>query len=210
MSALQQILAASGGGEAPWWFVANGIVSHFANPLTPGLPSGWAIGDLLVCVVVSKSGGTATTPSGWTADVLNDGTWVLSVFHKFAQSGETAPSITVSNANFSGRMCAYRNISALGTVGTVSSNASSDTSTTDSITTTTDGELVISVYATGTNRSPASYPSGTTTRFTFGGGTSAAVVLVDETKTAAGATTQRTLTWDAAVAVQAVALSFKL
>jgi hypothetical protein len=73
---------------------------------SPGMPSGWAAGDLLLLYVGWKQTGAAlTTPSGWTSLISGQasangaaygaaaGDTKISVFYRVAQTGDTAPTI---------------------------------------------------------------------------------------------------------------------
>lgn len=62
------------------------------------LPTGWAINDLLILACESNGGEAVTTPSGWallatTPQDAGAATTRLTVFWKFAVSGETAPTV---------------------------------------------------------------------------------------------------------------------
>lgn len=102
-------------------FVAAGTVSHAVNAsVNPGLPTGHAVGDvLLMLVAIRNSGaGTPNTPAGWSK--LIDGSNMV-LFGKDEGAGESAPTVTfaggVANADTSAQIAAFRGVS-LTPVGT--------------------------------------------------------------------------------------------
>lgn len=69
--------------------------------ITPALPAGWAVGDLLVMPAWARTNTeTMTTPpTGWTDLATHvDVTWNF-FYGRIAQSGDTAPSLTWSGTN---------------------------------------------------------------------------------------------------------------
>lgn len=92
---------------------STGAISNStATPLVPGMPAGWAAGDLLILRVGTKAATppTVTTPSGWTAPSNNVSTGgagtagadagpvLATVLYRVAQAGDTAPSVALSAA----------------------------------------------------------------------------------------------------------------
>lgn len=83
-------------------FTATGTGSTSSGNLTPGLPAGTAVDDILVLVVNTNAAGTITAPAGYaavpsspqaTSTTIANGV-NLGVFWKRAVSGEAAPTIS--------------------------------------------------------------------------------------------------------------------
>jgi len=90
--------------------VGNGTASFTATTntsLTPGLPTGWAAGDIHVMLCHNNANAGFATPSGWT--VATDGTHTLNdnntaaqnvvVFWRRAVAGDTGPSVALTTNN---------------------------------------------------------------------------------------------------------------
>lgn len=93
-------------------FVAAGSAAVGNNAsVTPGLPAGIVVGDLLVAVASIRNSGTGTvnTPAGWT--MVKDSGNLRMMVRRYV-SGDTAPVITftggVANADTFGRIAAFR------------------------------------------------------------------------------------------------------
>lgn len=89
-------------------FVAAGTAANgnnSAGPLTPGLPAGWAVGDLLV-VVFQCFGGTnsrvPSMPGTWSGGTWLNGTSSHGLWWKIAEAGEGTPSITLTGSGATG------------------------------------------------------------------------------------------------------------
>ena len=180
--------------SSPWQFIAAGTVATGANP-TVTLPSGWASGDLLVLWGGSNS--NFTSPAGWTVPLNHTATNPRAIFaYKFATGGETSLSLTNSGTSTSAVMLAYRNISAVDVTGTVNTGSSTSPATT-SLTTTVPDDLVVSCYSNNSNTSPfTGTPASTNVRVNFDGTATSTrpLLIVDENKSTAGATTSRIAT----------------
>lgn len=131
-------------------FVSAGGNSRSGNGnVTPGLPPGWTINDIFICVIASKDNINSTMPPGWTIiDQSNNGTSLrTTTFYKIAVAGDTNPTVThLGGSNIEATIVAYRDVDILNpldVIGTVSINASSTTVRATSITTLTDTALVI-------------------------------------------------------------------
>lgn len=131
-----------------WWvFVASGTQASANNgtSLSPGLPSGWAEGDLLVLEFQNYGGTNARQPqkpSGWNS-IGGDNGWnnagrsgsCHAVYWKLAGASESAPTLTLSGTGVTGdtqiaRVHGYRRFGS-GTIeidqtGSTSTNASAD------------------------------------------------------------------------------------
>lgn len=152
-------------------FVSAGSTARAANGnVTPGLPSGWAVDDIFICIIISRDNINSTMPAGWTA--INSGTNNLNiirttVFYRRAVAGDLNPLITHSNGNqIVASISAYRGVTTSGSpldiIGTTSVNSSSTTIRANSITTLTNGACVIFTGGIDT-RSHFSTFSGTPT-----------------------------------------------
>lgn len=179
---------------SPWSFVSAGTVATGVNP-TVTLPSGWATNDLLV--LWGGSNGNFTSPVGWTVPLNHTATNPRAIFaYKLASSGETSLSLTNGGSATSAVILAYRNISAVDVTGTVNTGTSTSPVTT-SLTTTVPNDLVISAYSNSSNTAQfTGTPASTTVRVNFDGTATSSrpILVVDENKTTAGATSTRTAT----------------
>jgi hypothetical protein len=128
------------------------------------------------------------------------------VFTKTATGSES--SVSVSTVSAAGVMLAYRGISALDVVGAYASNSFATTS----VTTTAADDLVISIYrvSSGSSFTWTATPSGTTSRVNQAAvaSTNNGLLIVDEDKATAGATTARAATASGGVGA-ALAIAFK-
>jgi hypothetical protein len=193
-----------------WAFVAAGTSVTGSNP-TVGLPTGWATGNLLVVLSAAGNAFTQVTPTGWTQIILNGTNQHISAWWKFAGSGETALALNNGSAtNGSAVMIAYSGISALDVLGT-EAVGSGTTVTTNSLTTTVADDLVISLYTCSTTAAATwTAPASTTTRVNIASTTSFfGLLIVDEDKATAGATTARTATLSTSITTDSIAISFK-
>lgn len=95
-------------------FVSAGTAAHAVNAsVSPGLPAGWAQGDLLLLLAAIRNSGAGTpdTPAGYTllVDAAN-----VRLYGKIAGSSESGPTVTftggVANADTSAQMAALRGV----------------------------------------------------------------------------------------------------
>ena len=125
--------------------------------LTPALPSGWAVDDLLLVYVSSRGNGTWTAPTGWTQifQVAHSSSGInkIACFYKFAVSDEVAPAMTYSGGASGqttlAQVCAFRGSipnSPVDILGSASSNSSATNIGPISGITTTSGNGVIIVF----------------------------------------------------------------
>ena len=100
---------------SPLW-VANGATTAWTTNTsqTVALPTGLNVNDLMLLIVANTRPNVSAAPTGWTtATTVSSGTSVgvaVSVFYRFFQTGDTAPSVTV-NADAGGgtaRIVAFR------------------------------------------------------------------------------------------------------
>jgi hypothetical protein len=188
-----------------WTFVAAGTVQQGATSVVVPAPAGYASNDLLVICVATNT--AVSTPSGWTA-ISTNGAYTAA-FWKFASASES--SVTMSVSAGAAVMLCYRGIGGTDTAATRASGASAP-AITNTQTTTSDFDLVISMYGgngangTYTFSTPASTTSRASATPTF---TSSALLVVDEAKTPAGVTTARSASGGVVAAWAALSFSFK-
>jgi len=195
-----------------WAFRDVGSVasSTTGGNVSPGLPSGTAEGDLLVCVVATKDASINATMSGWTA--IDPGTLASGAggtvrqqaFRKIAGGGEGAPTVTYSGTTgIIARVAGWSGINTVSTVdvdgaNTVNSNNNA-TVTFAAVTTTADNDLVVFLGVDeGTGGTFIGVISGSPTpteRFdSVIGTTGPHIFLADMNNTPAGSTISRTAT----------------
>lgn len=192
-----------------WAFQSAGTVVTGANPTVP-LPATYSTGSLLVIVGINNggTGGLFSDPSGWTEATINQGSTKISIWYKFATASES--SVAISNASSKTKcvMLAYSNIFAIDVIGTVNS-ATGTALTTTALTTTTSNDLVISVFAITNSGQPLTAGSGYTARVTSNTSPADPSLLIgDENKATAGATTSRSATGAASALWDTFAVSF--
>jgi hypothetical protein len=78
---------------------APGTIGRSNGSITPGLPTGWAAGNLCVLIVFSQltASDVITDPAGWTI-VSNRGTH-SKIYVRVMQGGDAAPTISFSQTN---------------------------------------------------------------------------------------------------------------
>ena len=129
--------------------------------ITPALPTGWAVDDIFILVVISDDNVTPTFPVGWTSlnTTTNGATMVTTVAWRRAVSGDTGPLVTHTAgsfiaaiiSNFSGASGAGTSNSPFTQVGTPLANASSATLTANGITAgVNDFVLFVATYTSST------------------------------------------------------------
>jgi len=190
-------------------FVAAGAVATGANP-TVDVPAGYTKDDFLILTVTNGTT-TPNTPSGWTQISAQGAGQYITTFYKFADSNEG--SVTLSNSastTTKAVITAYRGV---GLFDVVSSYTTSATTTvaTASQTTLLPNDYVISIYsnASGAARTWTA-PASTTTRVNSATTTNVrGLLIVDEVKATAGATTTRTATIGGASNLSAVSISIR-
>jgi hypothetical protein len=136
-------------------FVAKGAWGAGTTSFSPGIPAGMAAGDFMV-LDVHTCNQAVTTPSGWTpftGTPISTGTagaaggTRLTQFYRWWQSGDTAPTVSVSGGTVSnGIISGYRGIDQttpfdLNPVSTTLATANT-TLTMTGLTTVTDGAMI--------------------------------------------------------------------
>lgn len=206
-------LSLAGTGGALPTFVAAGTVASGTGDVTPGLPAGLAVNDVLFLFTESEATDPApAAPSGYSSvnPTVTAGGTRLSSFWKRATSVEAAPTVTDVGDHLLARMVAYRGCALTGNPWEFvvsSTEAVSDTS--GSITggtTTSANDLIVLVassdfdpgaddtagYSAFTNASLGSLTERTDNRAAAGAGGTLAVA--DGTKATVGATGATTYT----------------
>lgn len=184
----------AGGSGGRWEYVGVGADGTGVDPTVP-LVSGIQAGDLLI-IQASGDGTAMTAPGGWTTALASSVNPKHLVCYKIAGVSESAPSCGGGHATTVAVMHCYRNVSGIDVTGT-ETTANSSTATAASITTTQGNALVISFFACRSNSSRTWTPPsgvGLTTRYqkNSSNGVNVGLVMVDENKVDAGATTERT------------------
>lgn len=188
-------------------FVSAGTAGTGSNP-TAALPAGWSAGNLLV--VAGTSNNTWSNPAGWNISTNAAGNQNLFLAWKIATAGETNLAMTNAGADSLCVMLCYKNGTASVNQGGTVASGNSLTPATNSLTTTVNDALVISVYGSKDNGITwTSPPASTTARATVYNGTTSLLLVVDEVKTIAGATTARTATPSAIVNWESYAVAFR-
>lgn len=213
---IAQPTAAQVGG--PPDYVGKGTFASGTAGITPGLPTGWAEGDLFILQIESANQ-TIATPSGWT-QVANSpqstgtaaaaGGVRLAVFYRWATASESAPSIADSGDHTTALISAYRGVDPTAPInasaGGVDSSATTSIST-PSVTTTVANCLVLhllgldkdaadsdTITGTWTNANLASITERHDQTVTSGAG--GGVALVTAIKASAGSVGATTNTAD--------------
>lgn len=203
-----RVMAAAVAGITGITFIGAGAVVTSSNPTVP-VPSGYQAGDLLI-LVAGCATNVASLPSGWTSDYSGGTPSVRTlVCHKVAGASESSVALSVSSSATRAVMLCYRNTNStpLDVAGAGVTGSSVTSVTTNSLTTTAANDLVVSVFVTSSGTITA--PAGTTTRVNSSGSTFDGLLIVDEIQAAAGASTSRTATADAAVNWLAFSAAFK-
>lgn len=190
-------------------FVGAGTVVQGAN-LVIAPPAGYQKDDFLVMVLTQNGTNTANTPAGWT--LVRSLTTTLPrtfVWVKFASAVEGNYSSGTGAASAKGVMLAYRGVSALDS-SSLFATASSTSITTNTFTTSSADEYVVSVYTMQPASATWTAPGSTSTRLDSSStGSVCGILMVDELQAAAGVTTARTATSSVSTGLSAMSLSFR-
>ncbi len=146
-----------------------------AAAFSPGLPTGWAINDVLVLVLHASNNDTFVVPASWTklspSGVAENNTAAqhVEIWWKLAATGEAAPSITLTTNTVTivrgGMMCAVRGCPVDRSPFNLTSrvnNAANATVNTTNISPTTTPTLGIFAYAYEDDPTAASTATGPT------------------------------------------------
>jgi hypothetical protein len=120
----------------PITFVGVGTAAAKNNvSVTPTLPSGLQVGDLMLCFASARGNGTLGTPTGWTQKWqlahASSGINNAALFYRFYQAGDGDPTVTytggASGHTVIAQVCAFRGVdpaNPFDVQGATSSNAS--------------------------------------------------------------------------------------
>ena len=137
-------------------FVALGAFGYGTTSCTPGLPAGWAAGDIHLCFVLSSTGHAPSMSADWTplvaTDSGNSSAKYPAVFWRRAVAGDTAPTVTATSgsAKLEAVIVGYRGciasgspIDVAGSAWTIGSGSSGYALTISGITTVTAYDMVV-------------------------------------------------------------------
>jgi hypothetical protein len=191
-------------------FVGAGSVVVGVNSSIP-IPTGYAVGDLLLLVCENGTNTAITTPSGWTLLSFQNASRGFSIFYKFAVASQTAPFVTFANGASVGVIVAYRETTAVDTISAYTSGTSTVlTMPTATLTTANNNEFVISIYGWSQLFTANATPSGSTTsrvNWSSSAGTTNGLLIADELQATAGASTPRSATLDSGAGWSTVAIA---
>jgi hypothetical protein len=178
-------------------FVAVGTEGTGTNP-TVTVPSSVAGDMLIITSVVGANDDSIPTPAGWTlAGLSNNNSHRLVYFYKIRGASESSVTLTAASTACRAVMAAYRNVASIDVVGSFNQSVGTSASTL-SQTTQYDNDVVISAYVSNSNIEGSTtwgVPAATTVRYNAGSGSIIhGLLIVDEIKVTAGATTPRTAT----------------
>jgi hypothetical protein len=86
---------------SPLWVATGSTVTRTSSgTLAPGVPGSLSVNDLMLLVVANTTQNVSAAPTGWSSVATigtNTGAGVsLSIFRRFFQTGDTAPSVSVT------------------------------------------------------------------------------------------------------------------
>jgi hypothetical protein len=187
-----------------WSYIGKGPASTGANP-TVQVPPGYAAGDILIIATTD----VANTPSGWTA--ISGASTYSRAYYKVALASESAVSMTGGTSYSQTVMLCYRGLSAIDSNSSAVNTASATSISTNTLTTTSRDDLVISIYGSSNGAFGASFtvPSGTTSRFSSSASSSNyGFLIVDEDQSSSGTSTSRTSTISTPLNLGATSFAF--
>ena len=99
----------------PLWVATGATVTRTNNGnLAPAIPASLSVNDLMLLIVANTTSSTSAAPTGWTSvGTIGSATGAgvsVSVFRRFFQTGDTAPSVAVTAdaGGASAQIVAYR------------------------------------------------------------------------------------------------------
>jgi hypothetical protein len=177
-------------------FVGAGAVGT-GTSATATVPAGVVAGDVLL--LTTTSGGTASTPAGWTALTTSVANTRECVFYKVAGSAETSVITSNLQANGSAVMVAYRGVGGIAAVATQTTGTGT-TATPGTVTTLFNNSWLVNVYTCATPAATWTANGSTTSRLNSASTASNYGILVaDENQAVAGVSTARAATLSASV-----------
>lgn len=148
MAASHHALIMSSGRGGGLGLINVGAAQSGSNPTVP-VPTGYSTGDLMV--IVGASNGSYTLPTGWSNGVTNAGSMALSLFYKWAGATESSVSVSLTGASSLTVMSVFRGWNTLDVAGT--SSTGTGTISTNSVTTTATGDLLLTLFGGASNAS---------------------------------------------------------
>ena len=203
-------------------YTADGAATTAATTCSPGVPSGLAVGDLLIAWGICGTARTIAPPSGWTqVDTRNDAAGNRSyLWSKVATSTETGGATTwTASGGFNGLSVAVLRITGGTATGlldaTANAAANDNNAACPSVTTAAAGCLILSLAAASPGNT-STCAAAAAKLFDFAGNaTGLSLMGYSDPQAAAGATTARTIItsgythWQAAtLAVAPATVSF--
>jgi hypothetical protein len=160
--------------------------------ITPALPAGLAVGNLIISVAAVKNNSTLTWPAGWTkVNQTNSGaSWTVAWAWRINATGVTAPAITIGTSAAATAQCwSYTGqdpSNPIGALGTVQAGTTTPHTST-AITTTRANSLAIYIDAAAAN-TVLTQPTGYTQNFGTGSATSVTALASGSKSIAASGT----------------------
>ena len=187
-------------------FVGAGAVGTGGNTVA-AVPAGIQKNDLLLIAVTNSS--APTTPAGgWTVLNAQGAGQFLTVYFKFASASETSAVVTGTASNSKAVMVAYRGAGGVEARPAFTSGTGT-TATPNTLTTTYSNDYVISLYACANGGVTNWTANASTTSRVNSAGTATVngLLIADELKAAAGASTARAATLSASRAWAALPIA---
>jgi hypothetical protein len=142
----------------PIWVATGATVTRTSSGnLAPAIPASLSVNDLMLLIVANTTSSTSAAPTGWTSvGTIGSATGAgvsLSVFRRFFQTGDTAPSVNVpaDAGGGSAQIVAYRYVNTttpLDVAAVTSTSAAAQTTLTPTgLTTVTANARAVSVVA---------------------------------------------------------------
>lgn len=206
-------------GANPAYVAVGTFAKANASGFTVTLPSGWSAGQFAIMFICDRSN-SGTTPTysvtGWTqvGSTLVSGTQLYAaVFYRFLQSGDSAPTVTITNhtagRNVGAFVSTYSNINTTTPLDVTHGTATASSATSinaPSVTTVNDNSMIVRFWcaqglinmSVNTSGGDTAYVSGTTQQLdgpSSGNCTNAAAYKL---QTAAGASGTVSASWSTA------------
>ena len=171
-------------------YTSHGVVSYNSNIITPALPSGLNVGDLMLAVLFENHTAQITCSNPLWIPVLQKGGGALdifSIYYKTYQVGDVAPTFSYLN-NFiaAGTIARVAGGTGIGTVGSISYSGGSTTITVPGITTTQQNSIVLTAVGQRSQGTLSAQTAGWSLRYNNQGGAAAAVSWLDAPFSTAG------------------------
>jgi hypothetical protein len=153
-----------GGGGETGDVIAGAVMWSSSGTAAPTLPGGWEAGDLFVLSLMTCTPATPVSVTGWTERASGTGeTLGAAVYTRTAQTGDTAPSVSVAGASglaLGAFVTVIKNWSGSPTVVGDYDDSPSDPTCPDA--TAPAGATVLRIVGLGDNQPPEAQPPGLT------------------------------------------------